>query len=461
MAEDRRLLLVDDDVTAMELIRELLAPQDMDVEFSSSFDEAVEKLRQSNYQVIVSDIKMPGKSGVDLLDFCVNQYPEVPVIMLTGYATVQSAVEALKKGAFDYLSKPVQIEALVMAIEKAISHVRLKEQNLFLKKQLEQREDILYETNNPELQDIYKTVENVKNINSTILLQGESGTGKEIIAQMIHRMSDRSTESFVPINCGAIPENLIESELFGYEKGAFTDAKARTKGKLEIANGGTLFLDEVDELPLKAQVALLRFLQERVVVPLGSTRRTKVNVRIIAATNQDLIAKVEEGSFREDLYYRVNVLPLTMPPLRERREDIVPLARWFLAKFSHEYNRPIRRLSEGAEQALRKYDWPGNIRELRNSMERAAIIGNGNCIDVSSLALPGCVEREAPFEVGSIFPGSAPFGNTDIIPLKEVERMYIKWVVERMNGNRTKAAECLGISVRGLRYKLSDETNTE
>lgn len=461
MAEDKRLLLVDDDVTAMELIQELLAPQDIDVEFSTSFDEAVEKLRRSTYQVIVSDIKMPGKSGVDLLDFCVNQYPEVPVIMLTGYATVQSAVEALKKGAFDYLSKPVQIEALVMAIEKAISHVRLKEQNMFLKKQLEQREDFLYQTNNPQLKEIYKIIEDIKNINSTILLQGESGTGKEIIAQLIHRLSDRNAESFVPINCGAIPENLIESELFGYEKGAFTDAKARTKGKLEFANGGTLFLDEVDELPLKAQVALLRFLQERVVVPLGSTRRTKVNVRIIVATNQNLLAKVEQGVFREDLYYRINVLPLKLPPLRERREDILPLARWFLEKFSHEYNRPARQLTEEDGRALLAYGWPGNIRELRNSMERAAIICNENYIDFSSLALPGCFERELPADFVTTIFGSSKFGNADIIPLKELETKYIKWVVDRMNGNRTRAAECLGISVRGLRYKLSDEENTE
>jgi two-component system response regulator HydG len=451
MGEDKRLLLVDDDSTAMELIQELLGPHDIDVEFSNSFDEAVEKLQQYNFQVIVSDIKMPGKSGVDLLDFCVRQYPEIPVIMLTGYATIQSAVEALKKGAFDYLSKPVQIEALIMAVEKAISHVRLKEQNLFLKKQLEQRDDILYETSNPYLQGLYHTIEDIKNINSTVLLQGESGTGKEIIAQMIHRSSGRGSESFVPINCGAIPENLIESELFGYEKGAFTDAKERTKGKLEIANGGTLFLDEIDELPLKAQVALLRFLQERVVVPLGSSRRVKVNVRIIAATNQDVKAKVEEGSFREDLYYRINVIPLTLPPLRERQEDIIPLARWFLKKFSHEYNRPLSELNRDAEEALLKYTWPGNIRELRNTIERVTIMGNGEKIGVSLLALPVCLERGA----------EAEFEKIGVIPLKELEEKYIDWVISRMGGNKTKAAGCLGISVRGLRYKLHDETNTE
>ncbi len=451
MSEKKRLLLVDDDRTAMELIQELLGPHDIDVEFSGSFDEAVEKLKKHNFQVIVSDIKMPGKSGVDLLDFCVNQYPEIPVIMLTGYATVQSAVEALKKGAFDYLSKPVQIEALRMTIEKAISHVRLKEQNLFLKKQLEQREEILYETHNPQLQSIYQTVESIKNVDTTVLLQGESGTGKEIIAGMIHKSGSKGAESFVPINCGAIPENLIESELFGYEKGAFTDAKERTKGKLEIANGGTLFLDEVDELPLKAQVALLRFLQERVVVPLGSSRTVKVNVRIIAATNRDLKAKVEQGSFREDLYYRINVIPLTLPPLRERKEDILPLARWFLQKFSHEYNRPLRSLTEEAEQVLLSYDWPGNIRELRNSMERAAIIGDGEGITPSSLALPVCFER-----------GTKPeFERLGIVPLKDLEEQYIAWVVDQMGGNKTKAAGCLGISVRGLRYKLNDEANSQ
>jgi DNA-binding NtrC family response regulator len=345
----------------------------------------------------------------------------------------------------------VQIEALLMTIEKAISHVRLKEQNLFLKKQLEQREEILYETHNSQLQRIYQTLESIKNIDTTVLLQGESGTGKEIIAGMIHKSGNKGAESFVPINCGAIPESLIESELFGYEKGAFTDAKERTKGKLEIANGGTLFLDEVDELPLKAQVALLRVLQERVVIPLGSSRKVKINVRIIAATNRDLKAKVEEGCFREDLYYRINVIPLILPPLRERKEDILPLARWFLQKFSHEYNRPLRSLTKEAEQVLLSYDWPGNIREPRNSMERATIIGNGKGIAPSSLALPVCFER-----------GTKPeFQRLGILPLKQLEEQYIAWVVEQMGGNKTKAARCLGISVRGLRYKLNDEANSQ
>ncbi len=451
MAEDRQLLLVDDDVTAMELIRDLLRPHNIKVEFSQSFDEAVSKLKEYNFEVIVSDIKMPGKSGVDLLDYCINQYPEIPVIMLTGYATVQSAVEALKKGAFDYLSKPVQIEALVIAIEKAVSHVRLKEQNLFLKKQLEERDDLLYETNNPKLQSIYETIDRIKDINSTILLQGESGTGKEIIAQLIHRMSNRNNESFVPINCGAIPENLIESELFGYEKGAFTDAKERRKGKLEIANGGTLFLDEVDELPAKAQVALLRFLQERVLIPLGSTKRIKVDVRVITASNQDLKTKVENGKFREDLYYRINVIPLELPPLRERREDILSLAHWFLGKFSIEYNRPLAKLSPKAGEALLNYDWPGNIRELRNNMERVAIIGNGKEIDFKALALPNCGEQEKKTE----------FDKLGLIPIKELEERYIKWVIDYVGGNKTKAAKHLGISIRGLRYKLNDETDTE
>ena len=331
-----RILLVDDDTTALELMGEVLSEKDYEVDTSSRVDLAVEKLRTRHYHAVVTDLKMPEKSGMDLLQYTVDSFPELPVIMLTAYGTIQTAVQALKRGAFDYISKPVQVEELALALEKAISHSQLKAQNTFLRHELEKRDEFLYGTENAEMARVFETIEAVKSVQSTILLQGESGTGKEVIARYIHAKSPRSAGSFVPINCGAIPESLIESELFGYERGAFTDAKTRTKGKLEVADGGTLFMDEINELPAKAQVALLRFLQQPEITPLGSTRRILLNVRIIAATNKDLKRLVREGDFREDLYYRINVLPITLPPLRDRKEDIIALSLWFLRKLDQE-----------------------------------------------------------------------------------------------------------------------------
>ncbi len=456
MKENHRVLLIDDDSTALELVRDLLEPRGIRIHIAESVDKAIEQMRKHSYQVVVTDLKMPERDGMEMLEYCRSHFSEIPVVMLTGHATIASAVTALKHGAFDYISKPIQIEELEMVIRKAVSHERLKAQNTFLKKELEKREDIHFETSSSEMQKVYETIHTIHDINSTVLLSGESGTGKEVIARLIHRAGTRSSGSFVPINCGAIPEQLIESELFGYEKGAFTDAKTRTKGKLEIADGGTLFLDEINELPQKAQVSLLRFIQERTVVPLGSTRQVQVDVRIIAATNSDLKKLIYTGKFREDLFYRVNVIPLSLPPLRRRTEDIVPLAEWFLKKFSMEHNRPVQRFDPSAIEALKKYHWPGNIRELRNCIERASITGNRETLTARDLYLPGP-------------PGCSPvakdqyehcFRELGYMPLKELEREYIRFVLKDLDGNRSRTAERLGMSVRGLRYKLNNETDS-
>ena len=294
------------------------------------------------------------------------------------------------------------------------------------------------------MEEVFETVDSIKKLKTTILLQGESGTGKEVIAKYIHSAGDSSSEAFVPINCGAIPENLIESELFGYDKGAFTDAKQRTKGKLEIADGGILFMDEIGELPPKAQVALLRFLQDHEITPLGSTRRILLNVRIIAATNKNLKKLVREGKFREDLYYRISVIPISLPSLRKRKEDIIPLAEWFTKKFSREYNRKIEGFSESAKELLLQYAWPGNIRELRNSIERAVIVTKKDKITIDAFSLETDELKD-----------SYDFTHMGLIPLKELEDKYIQWVLDRVRGNRTSAAEKLKISVRGLRYRLN------
>ena len=444
-----RILLVDDDITALELMCDILSEKNYLPDTSSSVDEAVEKLKTQHYHAVITDLKMPGKSGIELLDHVVGTYPDIPVIMLTAYGTIQTAVEALKKGAFDYIAKPVQLEELALALEKAINHFRLQAQNIFLRGELQKRDEFLYGTNNAGMAGIFETIESVKNVQSTVLLQGESGTGKEVIARYIHDNSPRSGGSFVPINCGAIPENLIESELFGYEKGAFTDAKVRTKGKLEIADGGTLFMDEINELPAKAQVAMLRFLQDPEITPLGSTRRIALNVRVLVATNKDLRQLVKEGRFREDLYYRINVLPITLPPLKERREDIIDMAVWFLQRFRQEYNRRISGFSKQAENRLLSYSWPGNIRELRNCIERAVITCQEGEIGPEALHLDTEVRT------------SCDFSDIGIVALKALQKQYIHWVLDRLGGNKTATASRLGISVRGLRYKLNREEHSD
>jgi two-component system response regulator HydG len=444
-----RILLVDDDTTALDLMCDILSEKNYLPDTSSSVDDAVEKLKTQHYHALITDLKMPGKSGIELLEYVVSAYPDIPVIMLTAYGTIQTAVEALKKGAFDYIAKPVQLEELALSLEKAINHFRLRAQNIFLRHELQKRDEFLYGTNNAAMAGIFETIESVKNVQSTVLLNGESGTGKEVIARYIHDNSPRSGGSFVPINCGAIPENLIESELFGYEKGAFTDAKVRTKGKLEIADGGTLFMDEINELPSKAQVALLRFLQDPEITPLGSTRRIVLNVRILVATNKDLKQLVKEGGFREDLYYRINVLPITLPPLRERREDIIDMAVWFLEHFCQEYNRRISGFNKTAEKQLLSYSWPGNIRELRNCIERAVIVCQDSEIGPETLHLD--TDEGTPCD----------FTDIGIIPLKQLQQRYIHWVLERLGGNKTTTASRLGISVRGLRYKLNSEEHSD
>ncbi len=451
MSPRNTVLIVDDDSTAVELLADLLQSNGFDVNTAASAKEARTELAQRSYKAIVSDLKMPDESGMDLLDHCTANFPETPVILLTAHGTIQSAVEAVKRGAADYLTKPVQVDELIITITKTIEQRRIETENRFLREELDRNRSFLYTSNSPTVQEVYRVIDTVKDVNSTILIQGESGTGKEVIARHIHACGPRAKNSLVAINCGAIPENLIESELFGYEQGAFTDARRRTKGKLEVADGGTLFLDEIGELPLKAQVALLRFLQEREVVPLGGHRRVPVDVRIIAATNADLNKLVADGRFREDLFYRIQVIPIRLPTLKERAADIIPLSQWFLDRFRTEYNRPARSISVTAEAILREYSWPGNIRELRNVIERACIMEHGEEITPQSLTIP---RHASAFQQNH-------FDAVGIVSLQELEEAYIQWTLEQVGGNRTRAAEQLGLSVRGLRYRLNNASTSD
>ena len=438
-----RILIIDDDSTALDLMKDLLEGSGYIVDAVLSAEKGLNNLKNYGYKVLITDLKMPGMDGIELLDFCNKNYPELPVIILTAHGSIQNAVEALKIGAFDYLTKPIQMEELTIVIDKAITHQKLKIQNIFLAGELSRQEEYFSDSKNKKYQNLIQTIDTLKDVSSTVLLYGETGTGKEVLARLIHKQSLRSSGSFVPINCGAIPENLIESELFGYEKGAFTDAKSSVKGKLEIADGGTLFLDEIEELPSKAQVALLRFIQEREIIPLGSNRKVDVDVRIIVATNKDLKMLIKEKRFREDLYYRLSVFPLTLPTLRERVEDIEPLAEWFLLRFCAEYARRVCGFTDEAKKALLSYNWPGNIRELRNCIERAIIIEKEDRISRESLLLP----HDEPLSI--------KFDSIGLMSLKELEDYYINWVLDRFDGNKTAASEKLGISLRGLRYKTN------
>ncbi len=452
MSTQGRVLLVDDDETAIELMGNLLTDRGYTVATATTVDAAIQRLGNEGFNAAVTDLRMPVRGGMDLLSAATERWPEMPVIMITGHGSIRTAVEALKHGAFEYITKPIQIEELALVLEKAIAHRRLEEQNRFLKGELERTLGYHYHTNNRHLQEVYATIDLIKDQDPSVLIRGESGTGKEVIARLIHNSGHRSAASFVPINCGAIPEHLIESELFGYEKGAFTGAVKRTAGKLEIANGGTLFLDEINELSPRAQVALLRFVQELEIVPLGSSRRVPVNVQLVTATNRDLDALVRAGEFREDLFYRINVLPLTLPPLRERREDIVDLADWFLERTKVISNRAAERFSPAARERLLSYDWPGNIRELRNCVDRATIVCRDAEIGVEHLFLPTQPEPGARNDENDTFcyAGEAP--------LKAVEDAYIAWTLDRHDGNRAKAAATLGLSTRGLRYRLNRES---
>jgi DNA-binding NtrC family response regulator len=448
-----RILLVDDDETPTQLLGELLTAEGYQVDTAESGEKAIACLKKTDYKIVVTDLKMPGISGMDLLHYCVKTLPEIPVILLTAHGTIQSAVEALKNGAFNYLTKPVQFAELLIDIQKALELQKLKIQHQFLQGELRKQDKFLYDSKNDAFNTIIKSVHDLRDVNSTILLQGESGTGKEVIARLVHKTSLRADGNFVPINCGAIPESLIESELFGHMQGAFTDAKSNVKGKVEIADGGTLFLDEVNELSMKAQVALLRFIQEREFIPVGSERHVKVDVRIIVATNRDLLSLVKDGAFREDLYYRINVFPIQLPPLRKRKEDIIALANWFITEFQREYSRPFEVLTAEAQKELLTYDWPGNIRELRNCIERASILTKGKEIPKTSLLLPSQTNQHQPAsQPADTIAGC--FESIGVMELKNLEDQYILWVLDKMGDNKNLTASKLGISERGIRYKL-------
>ncbi len=446
-----RVLLVDDETAILHSLQILLKGEGFQVAVAHSGRDAVERFTDFEPDVVLTDIRMPGMDGLELLAALRQKDPEVPVILMTAQASLQSAVQAVNQGAFYYLQKPFGNADLIALCRRAGETRELKRENRALKHEIRRREQargVRPVGKNRAFLEVVRLAETVAPTDSTVLITGESGTGKEILARHIHALSERQGKPFVSINCGALPENLLESELFGHVKGSFTGAVKDKEGLLVAARGGTFFLDEVAEMSPSLQVKLLRALQEREVIPVGATAPVSIDVRVIAATNRDLEVEMRRGTFRSDLYYRLNVIALHLPPLRERLDDLPLLADHFLQRLSSERNRkggPLR-LSPEALAAMQRYDWPGNVRELENALERAAVISKSEVIGPESL--PSRIVHAPAAPLVADRPPANP-------TLDAIERAYIMWVLQAEGGNKARAAEVLGIDPSTLYRKLN------
>jgi DNA-binding NtrC family response regulator len=440
------ILIVEDEPKMLRLLELNLGEQGWTTFSATDAETGMRILGREAIDVVLSDIKLPGMSGLEFLQAIRRANAEIPVVLMTAYGSVEKAVEAMKNGANDYVLKPFSLEEMKLVIRKELDVRSLRDENRMLKEELGRKycyPNIV--AGSKRMQDVLAIVERVAPTNSTILIGGESGVGKELIARAIHQRSRRASGPFVKINCTAIPENLLESELFGYEKGAFTGATASKPGKFELADKGSLFLDEIGDVPQGVQAKLLRVLQEREFERLGSVRTLKVDVRLIAATNRDLRAALEEGTFREDLYYRLNVVPINLPPLREHKEDLPDLVAHFLARYRKDSGREIHGVTPECLRVLMSFHWPGNVRELENIIERAAAFASGDRIEASDIHLD-----PAPAK-GNAAGGFLPPGMT----LDQWEDEIIREALRRSAGNKSQAARLLGLSRNALRYRLS------
>ena len=451
-----RILVVDDERSMRELLQIVLRREGHQVLLAEDGRSAVAALEREPVDVLISDIKMPGMSGVDVLREAKRVDPDIVGIMVTAYATTDTAVEALRLGAYDYLTKPFDVEELKAKVRNALERRTLRQENVLLKRALRSSSSFsnIIGRSRP-MQDVFDLVETVAPTNSTILVTGESGTGKELVARAVHTNSLRRDQAFVALNCGALPETLLESELFGHVRGAFTGAATTKKGLLEAAERGTVFLDEISEMSTMMQVKLLRVLQERKFRRVGGTEEIDADIRIIAATNRDLAKAVADGAFREDLYYRINVIPIHLPPLRERREDITPLAEHFVAKYRELMGKPVTGLTPEALQWLEAADWPGNVRQLENVVERAVALERGALIQLSSL--PNGNGAKAPVRDAAATGEAAalPEQGLDLPRLLETqERELVSQALRQSGGRHDRAAKLLAISPRQFRYLL-------
>ncbi|HRI65739.1 MAG TPA: sigma-54 dependent transcriptional regulator [Polyangium sp.] len=447
----RRVLIVDDEENLRLVVRTFLKRDGYEVEVASGVEEALGAIDSFGPDFILTDVRMPKLGGLDLLATLKAKGDPATVIVMSAYGNVDLALEAMKAGAYDYIQKPFKAEELLLTLRKAEEREALRRENRALKQEIlrdSSFEDILAKST--AMQAIFKTITKVADYKTTVLIMGESGVGKELVARAIHRRSSRRNAPFVAVNCGAIPENLLESELFGHRRGAFTDAAADRIGLFEHAHGGTLLLDEIGELPLPLQVKLLRVLQEETMRRLGDSRDIKVDVRIIAATHRDLMAETQAGRFREDLFYRINVLPISIPPLRERREDIPLLVDYFIGRNNARFGTNIRVVSPEVRRLLLQYGWPGNVRELENTLERAMVLADKDCIEVDGL--PERIrDARDPVQL-QLMSGELSIKKT----ARVIEEILIRRALQKTKGNRTRAAEVLEISHRALLYKIKE-----
>jgi DNA-binding NtrC family response regulator len=452
------LLLVEDKNELRAMLRKALERNGHSVDEAADGSAAIQKLRNKRYQMVLTDLKMPGASGLDVLRESKQADSTIPVILLTAFGSVDEAVSAMKEGAFDFIQKPVDLDHLKLLVERAMRQQELLRENLILREEFASRYGfprIVGES--AALQTVSQQLQKVATTEATVLLLGESGTGKELFARAIHHVSNRREQPFVALNCAAIPESLVENELFGHERGAFTGAGNRKVGKIELAQRGTLFLDEIGELPLASQAKLLRVLEERRFERVGGTQSIEVDVRVVVATNRDLAARIREKLFREDLYFRISAVPLTIPPLRDRGDDIDILADHFLEKFSRELGKPPLTLSVAARRRLHDYSWPGNVRELQNALERAVILADGPEIGRELLVCkPAVVNTDsAPANlVPDSFSWEGSFDEVTARAQHHVERVLLENALKESRWNKTRAAEKLGITPKTLLAKM-------
>jgi two-component system response regulator HydG len=444
-----KILVVDDESSHRQMIKAVLSAEGYEIREAADGNQAVKAVEEKFHDLILMDIRMPGPSGIESLQKIKDISPGIPIIIMTAYASVNTAIDALKSGAYDYLTKPLDIEELKILVAKALRFQKLEQENIYLKEQLNDRFDFSKIIGrSPAMKQLFETMALVAPSEATVLIVGESGTGKELIANAIHQNSARAQRPFIKVNCAALPETLLESELFGHEKGAFTGAAARRQGRFQLAHNSSILLDEIGEMSPTTQAKILRVLQEREFEPIGSTQTIKVDTRVIAATNKNLEEEIKQGRFREDLFYRINVVTIKVPPLRERHDDIPLLADFFLKRFAEKNRRVIKGFTPRAMDLLMRYDWAGNARELENIVERAVIMARGDMI--TPMEFPENLKeldqelKEARIDIAA--------GRS----LKEIEKEMILRTLEETEGNRTHAANILAISRRTLQLKLKE-----
>jgi len=443
-----RILVVDDEMIVCESCKRILEEEGYEAETALSGKEAFEKMKANPFDIVITDLKMPGIDGMEVLRTFRREYPDSIIIMITGFSTVETAVEAMKLGAFDYIPKPFTPDEVAIVVKKAIEKKNLMLENIYLRQELQEKygfHNIVGKSK--KMQEIYRIIAKVAVTDSTVLIYGQSGTGKELIARAIHFNSPRRVKQFVPVDCAVLSENLLESELFGHVRGSFTGAITTKPGLFEVADGGTVFLDEVGNISLSIQAKLLRVLQEREFTPVGGTKAKKVDIRLIAATNKDLEKMIKEEVFREDLYYRLNIVPISLPTLKDRQEDIPLLAVHFLKKYAEEMGKTIKGFTPEAMEKMMRYPWPGNIRELENVIERTVVMIDDEMVRVEHLILPGQQEKE-------ISENQIPVTSEELKEIKkqmrekaveEIERAFVLNALERHQWNVTRAAEEVGM----------------